>query len=122
MVRRLVDAAGTANAQQVFLNGSPIPVSGFQEYTRLFGTGASVYARLSSQWEVCVTLSEEGAGFQSVSFVNGIHTHKGGTHVNAFVDALCKKMAPLLAKQLPAGVCPVSTAVTACGPCLPCEL
>jgi DNA topoisomerase-2 len=39
-------------------------------------------------------------GFQSVSFVNGICTQRGGTHVTAVADALVKKLLPYISKKV----------------------
>ena len=53
---------------------------------------------ISNRWSVCVAPSSDG--FEQVSFVNGICTTKGGTHVdhvvgiisNAIIDELAKKI------------------------------
>jgi DNA topoisomerase-2 len=48
---------------------------------------ACVFAIIS--WEVAVTASD-GDGFAQVSFVNGIETCEGGTHVDAVYDQVVK--------------------------------
>ncbi|KAG8467901.1 hypothetical protein KFE25_006953 [Diacronema lutheri] len=53
-------------------------------------------------WQLGVAFAPQGNGPDaSLSFVNGVHTSKGGTHLAAVSDALCKAVAPLLAKALP---------------------
>jgi DNA topoisomerase II len=47
-----------------------------------------VIERVGARWEVCVAATE--GQFQQVSFVNSVCTIKGGTHVNAVVDQVCK--------------------------------
>ena len=127
MHRRLYDVAGTAKAgTTVLLNGNTVPVSGFQSYMTLFpaaktsddsaddaatagGSSSSssdaprdvpevAYHQHNKWWETGVMVMPD-ASFQSVSFVNGIHTSRGGTHVAAVTDALLKKLLPYIAKK-----------------------
>lgn len=90
-------------------------MSGFEEYVKAFG-GPSVYARLNPRWEVGVSLSEDG--FTAVSFVNGIHTLRGGTHLNAVADTLCKKLAVLIGKHAQGVREKVSCAILRCNRCV----
>jgi DNA topoisomerase-2 len=104
MHRRLLDVAGTTQGQIVSLNGEPLPVSGFQQYVSAFcqSDAAPVFCKLNSRWEFGVAVAED-ANASPVSFVNGIYTHRGGTHVHAVADALCKKLAAYLTKHAPNG-------------------
>jgi DNA topoisomerase-2 len=90
MRRRVVDIAGCAGGKlAVTLNGEPIALSGFQDYVDLYRhhTSSSTqppptfYHKLNSRWEVVVGLSEHKS-LESISFVNGMSTSRGGTHVD----------------------------------------
>uniref|UniRef100_A0ACD5YXT2 Uncharacterized protein n=1 Tax=Avena sativa TaxID=4498 RepID=A0ACD5YXT2_AVESA len=89
MRKRVVDMAGTlGKTVKVELNGQKVPAKCFSDYVKLYIDSASkegnelpsIYLKVNDRWEVSVSLSE--GQFQQVSFVNGIATTKGGTHVD----------------------------------------
>uniref|UniRef100_A0ACD5YS87 Uncharacterized protein n=1 Tax=Avena sativa TaxID=4498 RepID=A0ACD5YS87_AVESA len=89
MRKRVVDMAGTlGKTVKVELNGQKVPAKCFSDYVKLYIDSASKegnelpsnYLKVNDRWEVSVSLSE--GQFQQVSFVNGIATTKGGTHVD----------------------------------------
>jgi hypothetical protein len=96
MKKRVLDVAGVlGRGVKVLLNGERVPVKSFAEYVDLYlgpaqGEGAvpRVHERVNGRWEVVVAATE--GQFQQVSFVNSVCTIKGGTHVNAVVDQVCK--------------------------------
>jgi hypothetical protein len=91
---------------------------------------------MAAGWQAAVAVVPD-CGFQSVSFVNGICTQRGGTHVTATVDAIMKKLLPYVAKRVEGAwsgvcvfvcvgrsVCPVArgVCVRVCGPVrVPCS-
>ncbi|XP_011621441.1 DNA topoisomerase 2 isoform X2 [Amborella trichopoda] len=89
MKKRVVDLAGClGKTVKVELNGKRLPVKSFVDYVDLYVKSASearpeplprIVEKVNNRWEICVSLSE--GQFQQVSFVNGIATIKGGTHV-----------------------------------------
>ena len=96
MCRRVVDAAGCAAGKlQVFLNGNDVSMESFADYVNLYRTGEEDepskmrYTKIGSRWNIGVGLSESNS-FVSVSFVNGMATSRGGTHVNAIVNQVTK--------------------------------
>lgn len=95
---RMYDVAGTSpSSLQIYFNNQRIRLKGFKEYARLhIGGQPLAYERLSDRWEVCVTSSD--GQFKQLSFVNGLHTSKGGQHVNFIVDQVTKGLAALIAK------------------------
>lgn len=97
MRKRVLDVAGVlGRGVKVMLNGERVPVRSFADYVDLYlgpaGTGEGcvprVHERVNGRWEVIVAATE--GQFQQVSFVNSVCTIKGGTHVNAVVDQVCK--------------------------------
>lgn len=83
--KRTYDCAACTRATVgVWFNDAKVPVKTFDKYVDLFLGGNAkeaprVYERANDRWEVCVARSTDG--FQQVSFVNGVSTVKGGTHV-----------------------------------------
>jgi DNA topoisomerase-2 len=104
MCRRVVDAAGCAAGKlQVFLNGHDMSMESFAEYTSLYRQEDSpkmCFTKIGSRWQVGVGLSE-GHSSESVSFVNGMATPRGGTHVNAIVNQVAKRIAEKASKVDP---------------------
>lgn len=104
MKRRVVDIAGCSGGKlTVTLNGEEISVSGFEDYANLYRQPESsatplppmVYHKLNSRWEVAVGLSETKS-LESISFVNGMNTSRGGTHV----DALARQISQYIADHI----------------------
>ena len=108
MCRRVFDVAGCSGANlTVTLNGQVLPVESFQDYAGLYraktkGSESSqlMFQRLNARWEIGVGLSNSGS-FESMSFVNGMDTVRGGTHVNAVVQQVTKRIADKIAKDFP---------------------
>lgn len=71
----------------MFLNGEQIRINNFHEYVKMYLKNSENEEIIfdkdedSKRWTVAVTKSE--GQFQQVSFVNGICTTHGGTHVNS---------------------------------------
>lgn len=87
--RRVWDAAACTHAGvKVYWNGKMVPIKTFEKYVDMFiGSKADakrVYICPHPRWEIVVAVSQ--SGFKSMSFVNGIATTKGGSHVNYIVN------------------------------------
>jgi DNA topoisomerase II len=65
---------------KVKLNGETLPKQSFEAYCKMYGGVETVYSTTTERWSVCIGPSEDG--FEQTSFVNGICTTKGGTHVD----------------------------------------
>ncbi|VFQ77766.1 unnamed protein product [Cuscuta campestris] len=103
MKKRVIDMAGClGKTVKVELNGEQIPVKSFKDYCELYLLSSSdespksEYVRVNDRWEVCVSLRE---GFQQVSFVNGIATIKGGTHVDYVANQIANHIAALVNRK-----------------------
>jgi len=101
MRKRTYDIAGVlGRGCSVSFNGQRVPVRSFSEYVRLYLPSpdtpkASI--KVGDRWEVVVAPSD--GQFSQVSFVNGICTTKGGTHVNLVVDQIAKALSETLVKK-----------------------
>ena len=101
MKRRVVDIAGCAGGKlAVTLNGEPIVLPGFHDYIELYRHQANnstqlpptLYHKLNARWEVVLGLSEQKS-LESISFVNGMNTSRGGTHVDVIARQISQYIA-----------------------------
>lgn len=79
-----------------------IPVKDFESYVNLYIGSKSdtprVYEKLNDRWEIGITLNPYDK-FTHVSFVNGISTSEGGTHVDYVVNQIVSKLKEQLEKK-----------------------
>jgi DNA topoisomerase-2 len=99
--RRAHDAAAcTGQGVRVAFNGKNIPCKGgFETYCDLFigpkKEVPRVFFRSNERWEVCIAAAGDD-GFRGISFVNGVWTAQGGTHVEHVVNQLTRRVADAL--------------------------
>jgi DNA topoisomerase-2 len=83
---------------KVKFNGDVLPKQNFEAYAKMHEGVQDVASVTGDRWSVCIGPSENG--LEQVSFVNGICTMKGGTHVdhvanhiaNGIIDDMTKKI------------------------------
>lgn len=84
MRRRVYDLSFLAINKKIFLNNNEIQINSFEKYVDLFGSDdIKIKEYYGERWKVIITKSN--GGFKQISFVNGIYTNNGGTHVNYVV-------------------------------------
>jgi DNA topoisomerase-2 len=110
--KRVYDvAAVTDKSLKVKYNSEVIPVKTFSQYIDLYignkDTGKRVYEEQGERWEYAVALSSSHE-FVQVSFVNGIHTCKGGKHVEYILNQLTRKLVEYIEKKKKVAVNPNS--------------
>ena len=101
--KRVYDiSAITDKSIKVKYNGEPVPIKNFQQYIDLYigdkETTARVYEEGNERWEYAVAMSPSQE-FVQVSFVNGIHTGKGGKHVEYILNQLTRKLGDFIEKK-----------------------
>ena len=89
--KRAWDAALWCSKCHVTFNGQSLKVPSLEEFVKQHMGDLPVARHHSENFEVIVGHSPTGA-FQQISFVNGISTTKGGTHVDRFVKAICDEI------------------------------
>ena len=92
--------ANTCTTQncKVKFNGDILTKQTFEAYAKMHGGVEEVYSANTDRWSVCIGPAENG--MEQVSFVNGLCTNKGGTHVdhvanliaNGIIDEMAKKI------------------------------
>ena len=92
--RRVYDIGGiTPKDVKVKFNDVSIKVNDFKHYVQLYLSEEqkkqTLYEETNSRWSYAICLNHE---YKQVSFVNGIHTSKGGKHVDYIVNQITKKM------------------------------
>jgi DNA topoisomerase-2 len=83
---------------KVKLNGVVLTKQTFEAYAKMHEGVDDVYSANIDRWSVCIGPAENG--MEQVSFVNGLCTNKGGTHVdhvanlvaNGIIDEMAKKI------------------------------
>jgi len=94
--RFIVDAAMITKVP-VFLNDEEIPVASLADYAKLYNSEEKETLTIKTKdCEVVVTPSNHE--FQAISFANGVCTPLGGTHVDAWSEALFRPLVEKLNK------------------------
>lgn len=93
----------SAKKIKVNFNDEVVPVKNFQQYIDLYigakdKGGTRVYETHDERWEYAVSMSPNHE-FMSVSFVNGICTHKGGKHVDHIMNQITRKLQDYIEKK-----------------------
>jgi DNA topoisomerase-2 len=84
--RRVWDLAMTLGKEvKVTLNGTAVKCKNLTDYAKGFGCDTVLYETPNERWHIAVADSPVDKQF-SMSFVNGIWTSKGGTHVDAVTN------------------------------------
>uniref|UniRef100_A0A6C0E2F1 DNA topoisomerase (ATP-hydrolyzing) n=1 Tax=viral metagenome TaxID=1070528 RepID=A0A6C0E2F1_9ZZZZ len=98
--KRVYDISAVTNKSlKVKYNSQLIPIKNFQQYIDLYiGEEKRVYEEGNERWEYAVALSPSHE-FIQVSFVNGIHTAKGGKHVEYILYQITKKLGDFIEKK-----------------------
>jgi len=95
-------AAITDKNVKVKYNGQHIPIKNFQQYIDMYigdkSISPRVYEESCDRWEYSVALTQTNE-FVQISFVNGIHTSKGGKHVEYILNQITRKLVEYIEKK-----------------------
>jgi DNA topoisomerase-2 len=96
--RYVVDAAMLTNAN-VYFNDILIPVKTLKDYSSLYSTVEEKdILHINTPDAQIVLMPSTHSHFQAVSFVNGVYTSLGGTHVDSWVEAAFRPIVKKLMK------------------------
>ena len=101
--KRTYDVAAVTDKNiKVKYNGQLIPIKNFEQYINMYigekTDAPRVYESTSERWEYAVALTPTNE-FSQVSFVNGIHTAKGGKHVEYILNQITRKLVDFIEKK-----------------------
>jgi DNA topoisomerase-2 len=100
--KRVYDiSAITDKTLKVKYNGELIPIKNFEQYVNLYIGDKSVprvYECNGERWEYVVAMTPNDA-FSQISFVNGIHTSKGGKHVEYILNQILRQLCDFIEKK-----------------------
>ena len=101
--KRVYDvAAVTDKSLKVKYNSELIPIKNFQQYFDMYlgpkDISPRAYEENGDRWEYAIALSPTHE-FIQVSFVNGIHTSKGGKHVEYILGQITRKLVSYIEKK-----------------------
>ena len=103
--KRVYDiSAVTDKSLKVKYNDQLVPVKNFQQYIDMYIGEKAVSPRVyedagpEGRWEYAVALTPTHE-FIQVSFVNGIHTAKGGKHVEYILNQITRKLCDFIDKK-----------------------
>lgn len=101
-IKRVYDIAGT-NKCSVYLNDEKLPITNFKSYILLydFVDKESIvhFKDLNERWEIAYIHSPY-TEYTNISFVNGICTYQGGTHLDAVYKKIFEDMKEKLSKKI----------------------
>jgi len=103
LMKRVYDiSAVTDKSLKVKYNSVALPVKNFQQYIDMYigekTDNPRVHEECGERWEIAAALSPNDE-FIQISFVNGIHTSKGGKHVEYILNQITRKMVELIEKK-----------------------
>jgi DNA topoisomerase-2 len=100
--KRVYDiAACTDKNVSVYLNDKIIKFKDYTDYIAMYyesKPAGMAYAHINTRWKVCAVYDSD-CGFNQVSFVNGILTFNGGTHVNYIMDQIVDRLTEVIHKK-----------------------
>ena len=101
LIKRVFDiCAITPKSVDVFLNGKKLPIKNFSDYISVYIGPIKTNPRAiqeNPRWRVSVSASQNG--FNCISFVNGICTSDGGSHVDHVINPIIKKLTELIQEK-----------------------
>jgi DNA topoisomerase-2 len=96
--RRVYDLAAVTDKKiKVYFNDDLVPVRSFQDYVEMYVDKTAVVEEFE-RWKFAVAVTDH-AEFRQVSFVNGIHTMKGGKHVDYLMNQIVGKLSEYIQKK-----------------------
>lgn len=94
--RRAYDVAACNPKIKVFINGVLINIKKFSDYVSMYTE--NFVSDSNDQWEIAVSHSSDDT-FRHISFVNGVDTYNGGTHVDYISGQICEKIREFIKKK-----------------------
>lgn len=101
LTKRVFDICAITNKDVgVYLNDKKLTIKDFSEYISAYIGPKKNCPRVvqeTSRWQVGIAPSD--SGFQCISFVNGISTSDGGSHVDHVINPIIKKVTEIIQEK-----------------------
>src|SRR6056300_1721909 len=88
----------TSPSCKIKFQGEPLPKMSFEKYAKMYTQTTTIASVTTDRWSVCIAPSQDG--FEQVSFVNGISTTKGGTHVDHVAQQVAASIIDEVSKKI----------------------
>lgn len=75
-------------------NGKKV-AGNFKKYSKQFDEDSIIY----DQKNCSIAIGRSPDGFRHISYVNNIHTKKGGSHIDWFMDEFCTELIPMIKRK-----------------------
>lgn len=101
LIKRAYDvSACTGDTVKVYINDELIKTKKFTDYIKLHYKEEPelIYDTYGDRWKIGVVYDRDG-GNKNISFVNGVNTFQGGTHVKYIEEQVCDKLIELVRKK-----------------------
>ena len=100
--KRIYDLAAVTKTK-VYLNDQLIEFKDFSDYIKMFYEDGEipsppVYEIVNDRWKVAVVF-DSNAGFKQISYVNGICTFQGGSHVTHVMDQVVTELNKIISAK-----------------------
>lgn len=100
--RRIYDIAATSEKNvKVYLNDKLLEINNFTDYINMYYSDPPtnlIFQKINDRWKVGVVYDRD-VGHKHISFVNGISTFRGGTHVDYIVKQLVEELTKKVLKH-----------------------
>lgn len=100
MKKRVIDiACCTKKDVSVWFNNEKIKIKSIQDYMKMYFDESKkiVCEKINDRWTIGMCVADDN--FEQISFVNGINTYQGGTHVNYISNKIVKEIADIIKKK-----------------------
>lgn len=96
LVKRVYDVAGCNPGITVWLNGAKIKINKFSDYVSMYTKNFVIEE--TDNYTVALSASNNDT-FAQISFVNGVDTYNGGTHVDYVTNQIVGKLRDMIKKK-----------------------
>ena len=90
--KRAYDLAGVTTKCKVYYNDQKILCNNFENYIKLYNFNCEEYKlffeKLNESWEIGLIYAPNIGVMEQISFINGICTYNGGTHISHIIDSI----------------------------------
>lgn len=103
---RVYEVAGTNPNLNVYFNGKKIAIKSFKDYCLMFLNDCDFVFEETSDKRWSIGVAPSNNGFQNVSFVNGVSTWVGGSHIEYVLNQIIPSIREKVTKKYKTDILP----------------